>query len=187
MALLLAHHPLCATFANDRFHVRAWGVCSGCAVAGPAMLLGLGVTAYLEAAQAMPALPVMAAALFLGLPQLATYMWRLSRLERGAAKALGGLGIGAVGASWLFLPHPWWAWLAAGGFLVALGALQALRVRSLLRTCDQCPWRRDWDACPGFVQSDVAHGRPRSPVLLLPHGDDPQAGGGDSPAHSDGA
>ena len=148
--LLLQHHPLCKEFAADRIRVAGIAVCSGCLAAAPAALAGL-VFGVLAVVRGAPVWAVLAAGATLGLPQLTTYLHRGGRAWRFAVKVLGGLGLGAVLASALALPvHD--AWLIGGAFVVAVAfsALQALRVRSILATCDACPYARDWDACPGF-------------------------------------
>jgi hypothetical protein len=148
--LLLEHHPLCKEFAADRIRVAGVAVCSGCLGAAPAALAGLalGVVAVVRG---VPIAPLLAASLTLGLPQLTTYLHRGGRGWRFAAKAVGGLGLGAAIASALALPVArGWLVAAAVALALAFAALQGVRVRSILATCDACPYRRDWDACPGF-------------------------------------
>jgi hypothetical protein len=146
----LAHHPLCTEFRTDLVRFGRLHVCSGCLATWPVFVLAfpLGLLARLEGA---PALALAAAGLALGLPQMATYRWRMSRLERAAAKAVGGVGLAMVLAGILTAGWPTVAVVAVltAGVLASLG-LQVIRLRSILATCDACPFRRDWDACPGF-------------------------------------
>lgn len=148
--LLLQHHPLCKEFAADRIRVAGVAVCSGCLAAAPAALLGLALGVLLVV-QGAPRWALLGSALALGLPQLTTYLHRGGRAWRFAAKAIGGLGLGAALAVAPALPvaRPW---LLGGAVLLAaaFAGLQAVRVRSILRTCDACPFRRDWATCPGF-------------------------------------
>ena len=164
VGLFLQHHPLCDWFRDDRFGKGRVRVCSGCAVAVPTMLLGIGTGGLLVIMLWWPALPLLAASLVGGLPQLLTYRRRMGRLARAAAKGVGGFGLGMASAAWLFLPAPW-DLKAAGAAAVGLAfiGLQALRARSILRTCRACPWAMDWDRCPGFraaTPEDVAWGEP---------------------------
>lgn len=151
LAVLLQHHPLCSVYRKDRFQWGPVRVCSGCAVAFPSMLAGAAVGLWALFAQASQPLAVLAAGFVLGGPQLLTYVTRRSRAERAAIKLLGGLGIGLVMAAWPFLPGPAiWHWVGLAAFGLALAGLQLLRLRTILRTCDACPWQRDWGNCPGF-------------------------------------
>lgn len=148
--LLLEHHPLCSVFASDRIRVGGIALCSGCLAAGPPALLAF-VAAVVLVLTGASATALFVAGGILGLPQLTTYLHRGGRPWRFAVKLLGGIGIGLVtGAAW-FLPVPRWA-LVAGAVAVAIAfaALQAVRVRTILRTCDACSYKRDWDRCPGF-------------------------------------
>lgn len=148
--LLLQHHPLCGEFAVDRVRVLGVPLCSGCVAAVPAAALGfvLGLQLIVHGA---PSPATFAAGSALGLPHLTTYLRRGDRAWRFAAKALGGLGLGAVAMSALVLPVPTLLRLAGALAVTALFlGLQGLRVRSILATCDACPYARDWDACPGF-------------------------------------
>lgn len=161
--LMLEHHPLCREFRADRFQAtRAMAFCSGCALAVPGVLVGLvaGCVALLPGR--VDAWPLLAAGFALGAPQGLTYLVRFSRPVRAAIKALGGSGMGLVAASWLFLPAPWsWRLVAACALAAVFGVLQAVRIRSILRTCRACPWAMDWDRCPGFratTPEDVAWG-----------------------------
>ncbi|MEK6975204.1 MAG: hypothetical protein AABY18_02545 [Candidatus Thermoplasmatota archaeon] len=148
--LLLQHHPLCGWFASDRIRIGPLTVCSGCLAAAPAACVGLAVGLVL-AIKGTPAEAVVAGGLVFGLPQLTTYLHRGTRGWRFAVKLLGGFGLGALLGGALFLPVSN-AWLVGGAVLLAATfvGLQAVRVRSILATCDACPYRRDWDACPGF-------------------------------------
>ena len=53
-------------------------------------------------------------------------------------------------------PLGWAAVLAIGAGLATLMALQVARLRQVLATCDACPYRRDWEACPGVVGAGPA-------------------------------
>jgi hypothetical protein len=96
-------------------------------------------------------LALLAAGFAMGIPQLASYGWRGSRLERAGVKALGGVGLAGVVVGALTAGWPLWALVPTltAGLLASVG-LQAVRMRSILATCDACPFRRDWDSCPGF-------------------------------------
>lgn len=146
LRLAAAHHPLCDRYREDR--AGRW--CLGCAVAFPAFLVGaLAGSALLL--HGLGSMPTAAGALVLGLPQAASYVHRPSRLARAATKATGGAGLGLLVVSWAAAPYPW-PWRVAGFVLLGLAALagQALRMRSIVHRCRACPWRMDWDACPGF-------------------------------------
>lgn len=160
--LLLEHHPLCSVFASDRIRIAGIALCSGCLAAGPTALAAF-VGAIALVLTGVSATALFAAGGLLGLPQLTTYLHRGTRPWRFAVKLLGGTGIGVVaGAAW-FLPVPRWVLLVGATVLVLVfAALQAVRVRKILRTCDACSYRRDWDRCPGF---NAAQGL-ASPVLL---------------------
>ncbi|MHB8633682.1 MAG: hypothetical protein ACYDBQ_06935 [Thermoplasmatota archaeon] len=152
LRLALAHHPLCAWFADDVVTLAGLRVCSGCLAAWPAFALSIPLAWHFVALKAVTPLMGVAVGAVLGVPQLASYVWRGSRSQRAVTKAAGGAGLAllAVGAAALRLP------LAVDGVLLAalaaaFVALQALRARSLLRTCGRCPWARDWERCPGFI------------------------------------
>lgn len=151
LALALQHHPLCGNFRADRFRLGRAAVCSGCAMALPGVLAGLALGTWMVLGLWWGPWPILAAGFTLGAPQALTYVWRFGRPVRAAVKALGGLGLGLAVAAWLFLDAPWSARIT-GAILLTLAfvALQAVRMRSILRTCRACPWRMDWDNCPGF-------------------------------------
>ena len=146
----LAHHPLCTEFRTDVVRVGRLHVCSGCLATWPVFVLALPL-ALLARLDGAPGLALAAAGLVLGMPQMATYRWRMSRLERAAAKAVGGVGLAMALAGVLTVG---WPLVAVVGVLtvgvLASLALQVVRLRSILATCDACPFKRDWDACPGF-------------------------------------
>ena len=162
----LAHHPLCSRFRADVVHVGRAHLCSGCLATWPAFALVLPM-ALLARLQGAPAWALLAAGLVLGLPQMASYGWRRSRAERAAAKVVGGAGLALAltGLLGLGLPGP-----ALLGVLIAGGAgsiaLQGLRMRAILATCDACPFRRAWDRCPGF-QAGMPPTDPTAPAPLL--------------------
>lgn len=164
----LAHHPLCTEFRTDVVRLGRLHACSGCLATWPAFAVAfpLALLARLDGA---PAWSLLAAGLVLGLPQMASYRWRLSRLERAAAKAVGGVGLalalaGALAAGW---PAVALVAVLALGMLASL-ALQVVRFRSILATCDACPFKRDWETCPGFDGAPVTAVAPQTvPVSLL--------------------
>lgn len=148
--LALAHHPLCSTFRSDVVLVGGVAVCAGCLALWPAVLVGfpLGLMALLRGADA---LPLLVASVTTGWAQLAGTLRRGSRAERAMAKGMLGLGIGVGLAALLAVGLPGLAiaaMVAAGG--VGAVVLQVVRARSILRTCDACPYRRDWAQCPAF-------------------------------------
>lgn len=164
----LAHHPLCSEFRSDVVRLGRVHLCSGCLATWPAFAIAMPLALLARFDGAAP-LGLVAAGLALGLPQMASYRWRLSRLERAAAKAVGGVGLamalaGVVTAGW---PMGAVVALLAAGALASV-ALQVVRLRAILATCDACPFRRDWEACPGFDGAPKPAAGPRAvPVSLL--------------------
>ena len=181
LRLALAHHPLCDAFDADVHRAAAipsgtaaprsaLRVCRGCAAAVAGLLLGIpvGITALGLGADPL-ALAV--ASLVFGGPQAATYAWRFAPPVRSCAKVLGGMGVGILTVAALAGAWPW-PWSAAGAGALAMAAVagQLLRMRTILRTCDACPWARRWDACPGLRAEGGASGHP-----LVAAGSDPRA------------
>ncbi|HUR25079.1 MAG TPA: hypothetical protein VM327_03575 [Candidatus Thermoplasmatota archaeon] len=143
-------------------------VCSGCLATWPVFALAFPLTlaARLDGASGWG---LLTAGLVLGLPQMATYSWRRSRLERAGAKAIGGAGLALAVTGVLAAGWPGLALVAviALGMLASL-ALQVVRLRSILATCDACPFKRDWEACPGFTGAPPPTAGPQAvPVSLL--------------------
>ena len=145
----LAHHPLCSYFEHDVIRIGRARVCSGCALALPALLLGV-LAAWL--ARGLDPFALGAIGLACGAPQLLSYGARRGRLARGATKLVGGFGLGLFLVALWLLPLPL-AWRVAGAALLGLSfvALQLVRMRAIWRTCQACPWRARWDECPGFA------------------------------------
>jgi hypothetical protein len=173
LRLGLAHHPLCTEFQTDFVPVGRLQVCSGCLATWPAFFATLPLALAWRLDGAAP-LAMLAAGFAMGIPQLASYGWRGSRLQRAGVKALGGVGLAGVVVGAFTAGWPLWglaAVLAVG--LVACIALQWVRMRSILATCDACPFHRDWDSCPGFNAGVAAtrrdgEGGPDLPRSLLP-------------------
>ena len=164
----LAHHPLCSEFRTDVVRLGRLHVCSGCLATWPVFLLALPLTlmARLDGASGWA---LLWAGLVLGLPQMASYRWRLSRLERAAAKAVGGVGLAMVVTGVLASGWPGVVLVAvlAAGMLASFG-LQLIRLRSILATCDACPFKREWETCPGFTGAPPSTAGPQAvPVSLL--------------------
>lgn len=166
LRVALAHHPLCSVFAHDVVRLGGVRVCSGCVAAAPAFAAGLVVALLLAA----PAWPLLLLGLAMGAPHLATYRWRGRRGARFAAKAVGGAGLGLVFAALLQAPLAWQA-LAFLGMGLSFAALQALRLRSIQRTCQACPWGARWAACPGFAPDEAARSAKLPVRLASRHGD----------------
>ena len=163
LRLAIEHHPLCGEFRADRFHWGRFRVCSGCAVAFPALIVGQAVAVLALFGHWAGPWPLLAASLVLGLPQLTTYLHRGGRVWRAAVKLLGGVGLGTALVAGFFVPVPWaWKWAALALLMLAFAALQALRLRSMLRTCDACPWKRAWHICPGFSPWAELRAAPRN-------------------------
>ena len=150
LRLALAHHPLCHWFQADRIQVGRIDVCSGCLATWPAFFL------LVPFALGFPVAPAVLAAtgILLAAPQMASYVRRAGRAGRFAAKLAGGAGLALLVADILRTPVPWtWRFAALGAVVAGFALLQAIRLRNLLRTCDACPYRRDWESCPGFRAS----------------------------------
>lgn len=168
LLLSLAHHPVCSSFSQDVVRIAGLPVCAGCLATWPAFLaaLPLAVLARLDGA---PALALLALGATLALPQMTAYLrgrGRRSRAERTVAKVLGGAGLGTALAAVLTSGWPLGLAAAAIGLGVAVtGGLQLLRLRTVLATCDACPYKRDWEACPGMA--DAGPRLPQGPTPLV--------------------
>lgn len=169
--LAVAHHPVCTSFRHDVVRLGGLPVCAGCLAMWPTFLvvLPLALQARLDGA---PALAMLAAGAALALPQVALYVRagptrpRRSRAERSVAKVVGGAGLAIALTGTLTSAWPLVAIVAAiGAGVVATLALQVVRLRTVLATCDACPYRRDWDACPGVVGAGPV--LPGAPTSLL--------------------
>jgi hypothetical protein len=167
LLLSMAHHPLCTRFRHDVVRLAGLPVCSGCLATWPVflLLLPVAVQARLHGA---PALALLAVGVVLALPQVTAYRrrGRRSTSARTSAKVLGGAGLAAALAGALTAGWPLFAVVAAiGTGVLATAALQAVRLRGMLATCDACPYRRDWEACPGMVGAGPV--LPEGPTSLL--------------------
>lgn len=150
LRLAFAHHPLCGTFRHDVVRVAGLHLCAGCAILLPSFLLS-SLVAVLLLHAGVAAVPLAAAASLLALPQAVTYLRRWPRAMRVAAKLVGGLGLG------LFLVAAFAA-LALPSFLLLMAIIgvaavvgQGVRMHAIWQTCKACPYRADWETCPGFV------------------------------------
>lgn len=167
LLLAVAHHPVCTSFRHDVVRLGGLPVCAGCLATWPAFLLALPLAAQARLDGA-PALALLAVGFTLAVPQMTAYLRRpgpgRSRGGRAVAKVLGGAGLGVALAAVLTSGWPLWAAAAAiGAGVLATAALQAVRFRRLLATCDACPYRRDWEACPGVAGAGPSlPGAPRS-------------------------
>lgn len=167
--LALAHHPLCSWFRDDRIGP----VCSGCALFWPAFFAATPAV-LVALVRGTDTLAMLGAAIVLGLPQLLTARWRFGRTARGAIKLLGGVAVAIAIPTLWFLPFSLGIRIALNAAMVAaFGLLIVVRMRSILRTCDACPWQRDWERCPGFR----VHGGGAHEEAGKPDGDFRDAGG----------
>ena len=164
--LAIAHHPVCTRFRHDVVRLGGLPVCAGCLATWPSFLvaLPLAIQARLDGA---PALALLAVGVALAVPQMTAYARpRQSRAQRAAAKVLGGAALAVALAAVLTSGWPLWAAVTAiGAGVLATAALQAVRLRGMLAACDACPYRRDWEACPGFAGAGPA--LPGAPTSLL--------------------
>lgn len=140
------HHPLCGYFRSDAFGP----VCSGCAMFWPAFWIATPPVLIALVGGASAWAMLMAGAV-LGSGQLAGAVRRFSRPTRAAIKLLGGVAVAMALPAVAFLPLPWSSrGVLWGAMVAAFTGLMAIRARTILRTCDACPWQRDWAHCPGF-------------------------------------
>lgn len=153
----LAHHPTCSAFREDVLVVRVGRrralLCVGCAAFWPAVLVGVPATLLLMSAAPLAWWVPLPVATALGFAQLLSYAgWTTTRRRKVAVKLALGSGAAAALSSIALAPVPLAA-RAAGIALLGVAALgaQMLRLPRLLAICDACPWRRQWDRCPGFA------------------------------------
>ena len=160
LRLTLSHHPLCDRFPSDTWRIAGVAICIGCLTVWPSAAAG----AWAAWNRLLPgeAWLQLGGALAAGVPYVALSACGTRSVWRHAAKPAAGLGLGvaAVAALRLGLPPAGLAALLAGASAAAI-LLLLLRGRRILATCRACPWRMDWEACPGMVAHD---GRWRDPV-----------------------
>lgn len=158
--LVTAHHPLCGHFRSDRWMLGAVPLCRGCVLMWPAAAVGLATGALALGMLGVNPVALGAAAFIAGLPQASTYLRRWPDGMRAAAKVVGGLGLGILAAAIASLPAPLTVRLAGFAVLLLGAALGlVLRMLSMLGICRRCPWRMDWERCPGF-EGRVTRARP---------------------------
>lgn len=149
LRIAASHHPLCSHFRAHSIPLFGIRWCRGCLHLAAGFLVGAVTVLPLLGTDWVAARHLVAIGLSMGWAQAAGYLVKYERMASGVAKTLGGIGLvwAVVGA---LLSWSWAPWL-----LLALGPLalagQTLRWRTMLRTCDACPWRRDWAHCPGTV------------------------------------
>jgi len=153
----LAHHPTCSVFAGDLVVARLGRfrtpVCIGCATFWPTFLVAVPLLFLLASRAAVPWWAFLGGGVVLSAVQTFSYM-RLARRRpaRIAVKMVLAVGVASVACALVLAPAPAAVRVGVGLVLFAgYGALQTLRVRNIFATCDACPWRRDWQRCPGFV------------------------------------
>lgn len=144
--IAFSHHPLCGAFESDMI----WGLCRGCVSAGAGFVVGAAAAMVLLPAYAN-SIPLLFAALVLGVPQAISYLYRGSGSWRFATKLVGGIGLGLLLVSLTVAPLPF-AWKIGGLAILGLAALtgQFWRLHNLRTVCKACPWQADWASCPGF-------------------------------------
>ena len=154
-----AHHPHCSYFERDV--ATRWRLCVGCLVMWPLFLTTvIGIYPWLPDAEAGP---LLAFGLAMGVPQVFTSFARRADWFRHGAKAVGGVGLGLAFWGWFLLPLPLAPklWIFAAG-LVGMAGLAGLRLRKIIVTCRACPYRMDWETCPGML----GHGSAPDPALI---------------------
>lgn len=161
----LAHHPLCSTHRTHVVLLAGRPFCAGCVAFFPALLAAAPVAAWL--AVLFPWWHVLGAGAALATVQ---FLSLLQAVRRPWAKAVVKVAVGCAAA--LVVAGTWAApWPVAGRLATMLalmaiaGAVQLLRLRGLRRTCEACPWAKDWARCPGFApfNDHVPGSRPAGP------------------------
>lgn len=144
--LMLAHHPTCAAFGSDVFHVRGHAVCVGCAVHYPAAVLAIAIGIFF-----IPAWPALAAGATLCLAQGASFLGLTKRRStKIVVRAVTGLAFGLIiFGLWSLLN--WWQAAAVLMSFMTVGFLtQIPKISRMKATCESCIYKMDWDNCPGF-------------------------------------
>lgn len=151
LRLATAHHPLCSWFHSDRYHAFGLSFCRGCSATVPMFALGIAVFFLVLHFHGLDPFLVGGIGLALGIPHGTTYLHRFPAGYRAIAKLTGGLGLGLLLPAVFFAPVPLVYQIAfLAGLGVAFLLLQGLRMKRMLAVCDRCPWKRDWNRCPGF-------------------------------------
>jgi hypothetical protein len=157
--LLFSHHPLCSRFRSDTFLLGGVRVCSGCLLTWPAFLLFFAGFVFVGS----PFSPETAivVGLSIGLLQVLSATVVRARWFSRMAKVLGAPALALVvwGILWLRLPLPSLALVIAAG-TAGFAALIVIRMRCMLAVCQACPYKMDWEICPGFL----GHGRAPEPL-----------------------
>ena len=169
--LRLAHHPLCSTYRTDVLKVGSHYLCLGCSVAYPLALILVALYLLVPGVNAFP----MVAWLTLGLMGGSIQLLSLKGYTRTkATKIMVKLGLGlGLGAMTLFvfnLPGPiWYRMIVFVICLQGLSLMGAQREKVINGTCRECPYRGNWENCPGFHRPGHA-GRPEQKPTAVPVG-----------------
>lgn len=144
--LMLAHHPTCAAFGQDVFHVRGHAICVGCAVHYPAAVLGVAVAIFLFSPW-----PTLAAGAVLCLAQGASFLGLTKRRStKVVVRGVTGFGLGLVIFGLWSLLNWWQAAVTLMSLMTVAFLTQIPKMRRMKATCESCVYKMDWDHCPGF-------------------------------------
>ena len=154
MPLILSHHPECERFEGHTIKIGKYGLCIGCFVGYPSVIIGLIFIRIFNLGRIIP--PILF--LTLGIAFIASFIASpLNLTKNKSIKIIQKIIIG-IGSSFLF----WWVLDLPINinskfilFLVIFGSLLSLfnlhHIYSFYRTCKKCQTPFKWATCSGFT------------------------------------
>lgn len=162
----LAHHPTCSEFAPDvvvaKLGRRSVPLCRGCIVFWPLLAAFVPILLAVASKDGVDWWLFCLIGAALGATQVASYT---SATRRPAAKVLVkvafAIGTAAFMTGLVLAPGPPALRIGVGLVLALVAAaVQSLRFRKIAAQCARCPWKKDWQFCPGFAPlNDHTQGR----------------------------
>lgn len=150
--LLLSHHPNCSRFEGHVYHLGKYKLCIGCFTFYPTILITIMLTILLVDLSLINLfyLFYIAHAFFIPIILNIVGLTRYKTLKI-LSKVSIGIGVGFYIVSVLFMPF---------FFIIKIllllqinfftGVIAYIRMKHILRDCNECEYEGNWDICPAM-------------------------------------
>ena len=170
-APFLSHHPLCSSFKDDLIIIKGWKLCLGCTISYPitlGILLGSPWLFYGN----WDTIKLLEWGIPLGLMQiLSTFGLTKFRLVKVIIKISLGIGTGLTTIAILTLHLPWSLKILIFICCIQIASIPAgLRTRNIRKKCIKCPYKAQWNSCPGYINTRHHTGNTNE-LPIFPPGD----------------